>query len=117
MGSFERIDFCGDQFAVSMVKWGPIRRLIVSFMHGISKPKRFESPSFIPAFELAVFPGSSLRKPVVLIHFVDKVAARHGWDAVTGAIKTDGLEGATDYVCKITLSEMREFGQMFPDAL
>lgn len=117
MGMFERIEGPDGRFAVSMVKWGMLRRLIVSLIYKVSRPNRFEQPSFVPAFELAVFPGSSQSRPVVVIHFADDAAARRGWDAVTSAIKARGLTGATDYVCNIRLSEMREFGKMYPDAL
>jgi hypothetical protein len=117
MGMFERIEGADGQFAVTMVKWGFLRRLMLSLIYMVSKPNKFEQPSFVPAFELAVFAGSVLRSPLVVIHFADDAAARYGWEAVTSAIRERGLRGATDYVCNIRLSEMREFGNIYPNAL
>lgn len=117
MGFFERVEGADGRFALSLVKWGFLRRLIVSALYKISRPNRFEQPSFVPAFELAVFRGSSLSRPLVLIHFSDEAAARRGWDAVLSAVRERGLAGATDYVCNIRLSEMSEFGKMYPEAL
>ena len=33
------------------------------------------------------------------------------------AMRSRGLSGASDYVCKITLSEMKVFEKMFPEAM
>ena len=33
------------------------------------------------------------------------------------AMRSRGLSGASDYVCKISLSEMKEFEKMFPEAM
>jgi len=114
MGAFEHIETDGGRFAVSMVKWGSLRRAIVSLLYRILRPNRFEQPSFVPEFEMAVFSQNTMRKPVISIHFADEESARRGWEAVTAAMKERGLSGATDYVCNIRLSEMREFGKMFP---
>ena len=116
-GTFEYIDKDGDRLAVSMVGWGNLRRLMVSLLYKISKPNRYEFPSFVPAFELAVFRGNTMRKPVVLVHFSDEAAARRGWSAMTEAMRNRGLQGATDYVCNIQLSEMKEFGKLYPEAM
>ncbi|SPC17359.1 hypothetical protein CO2235_90233 [Cupriavidus oxalaticus] len=117
MGTFERIERPDGRFAVSLVKWGILRRLIVSLMYRVSRPNKFERPSFVPAFELAVFPSSSLTRPVVVIHFSDEQAARRGWEAILMAMREHGLDGAANYVCSIRLSEMREFGRIYPEAL
>ncbi len=117
MGMLELIEGADGRFTVSMIKWGFLRRLLVSGIYTVSKPNRFEQPSFVPAFELAVFSRSPLRRPVVLIHFADDAAAKRGWEAITSAIRERGLKGATDYVCNIPLSEMREFGQIYATAL
>lgn len=117
MGTFERVAGADGRYALSLVKWGFLRRAIVSVLYKISKPNRFKQPTFVPAFELAVFPGSSLNRPVVLIHFSDRDAAQRGWDSVLAAMRERGLKGATDYVCKIRISEMREFGNIYSGAL
>jgi hypothetical protein len=60
-GVFEYIDQDGYRFAVSMIEWDVLRRLMVSLLHKISKPNRYEFPSFVLAFELAVFGGNTMR--------------------------------------------------------
>lgn len=52
-----------DRFVVSMIKWGLPRRIIVSVLHAVTKPNRFDQPSFVPAFELAVYAQGLLGQP------------------------------------------------------
>ncbi len=49
-GVFEYIDQDGYRLAVSMIEWDVLRRLMVSLLHKISKPNRYELPSFVLAF-------------------------------------------------------------------
>lgn len=114
---FEQIEGWGGRLTVSMVKWGVLRRLIVSAANIFVRPNGVQRPSFVPAFELAVFDSGVRHKPVVQIYFANGEAAQRGWDYVTIAIKQQGIMGATDYVCRIRPSEMREFGKLNPDAM
>jgi hypothetical protein len=117
MKKFEYVDYNHEHLAVSMIKWGFLRRLTVSLIYKISRPNMFESPSFVPAFELAIFCGKARRKPVVLIHFADRETAEHAWANLAKVMKSSGLKGATDYVCNIRISLKNEFGKIYAEAM
>jgi hypothetical protein len=117
MGKLEYIDYSNEHLAVSMIRWGFVRRLMVFLFYKISKLNMFEFPTFIPVFELAVFYGHSMRKPVVLLYFVDEETAERAWTNVTEAMRNHGLEGATNYVSNIRISLKKEFGRIYPEAM
>lgn len=113
---FDEIEYEGINYWISLVKWGFIRKMGYQF---IKSNNRFESPSFTPECEVAVFTKrpSTGKLPYVVIYIADGVGdkAENIFNNVANAIKEKGLIEAANYVCHIKISQNQEFGKIYPE--
>jgi hypothetical protein len=96
MGKFVRITDANDGsvVALSMIKWGVLRRGAVSVLP-VQRPTHF-----IPRHEIAVFNGPHAGlKPHVVFFYCDEEAALKGWGELVKIIEGFGLIGVDTIYC------------------
>jgi hypothetical protein len=60
MGKLATVTHEGSEIILSMIKWGALRRMMLSCMHPINARLGVGSPTqFIPQYEIAIYDGSS----------------------------------------------------------
>jgi hypothetical protein len=98
MGKFAVIDHAGSTITLSMIKFGPLRRILLRVAKKLRLVERYRFPLFTPKYELAVFDGgrkavSSLHTPYLVFYYPDAGTAIRKWAELAAAVKQGGLHG------------------------
>jgi hypothetical protein len=98
MGELATVAYEGSEITLSMVKWGVLRRTLLSWMPSDNtRPCRF-----IPQYEIAVYDGSPKvvfsKQPTLVFYYPDKETAFEKWDELLAIVKQGGLYGAGEFI-------------------
>jgi hypothetical protein len=103
MGKLATVTHEGSEITLSMVKWGVLRRTMLSFTRpniarlGVGWPT-----SFIPQYEIAIYGGSPKvvfsKQPTFIFYYPDKETALEKWDELVAIIKQGGLYGTGEFI-------------------
>jgi hypothetical protein len=92
MGELVTVAHDGSEITLSMIKWGAVRRWMLSKTRGSDAPARF-----VPEYEIAIYEGSPKvvlsKNPIFKFFYRDKETALEKLDELAAIIKQDGLNG------------------------
>lgn len=100
MGRLETVTHEGSEITMSMIKWGVLRRTMLSLMHrGSARPSVGAPCQFVPQYEIAIYDGSPKvvfsKQPTFIFYYPDRETALEKWDELGAIIRTGGLYGTT----------------------
>jgi len=86
------------EITLSMVKWGPLRRLMLSFGEKRGIVDGHSITPFVPKYEIAIYDGGPQvvfsQKPYIIFYYPDASTAFRKWGELATIFEKGGLYGS-----------------------